>query len=102
MPTNYNPRRVLFVHAATDTDALGIAHRQIEIQDGIAYSEHVWLGVELAKPAPSEDTLQSVLRAIRNSPEWQTSGAQLQLLLALQRFCTDEIAKTIDSLGIPE
>lgn len=52
MPTNYNPRRVLFVQAATDTDALGIAHRQVEIQDGIAYSEHVWLSVELAKPAP--------------------------------------------------
>lgn len=52
MPTNYNLRRVLYVRAETDLDALAIAHRHVENVDGIAYSEHVWLGVELAKPTP--------------------------------------------------
>lgn len=50
MPTKYNPRRVLFVRAANDVDALAVAHQHVEHNDGIAYSEYVWLGVELAAP----------------------------------------------------
>ena len=79
-----------------DADYLRIVYN-FEDGSAIVEQENTWDVLPTSRPS---DTLQSVLRTIRNSADYQTNVATVQLLLGLQRFCTDELARCVNDWGL--